>query len=95
VGRRYKSKRRGPLTISERIDIAHRVLIGFEKHSDLAKEFRVSPGVIAQVIHKAKVNKEFLSELLSKRDEKEHKRKIIESYVEGLNAKHVVIDNAA
>ncbi len=92
---RHRSKRRGPLTISERIDIAHRVLVGYEMHADLAREYRVSSGVIAQLIFKAKRHKGFLKELLMKRDEKQRRKEQIAGFVEGLNAERVVIDNAA
>ncbi|TFH49608.1 MAG: hypothetical protein E4G89_04570 [Methanothrix sp.] len=68
IGARRRSKRRKLLTASERIEIVHRVLILFEKHADVAKVFRVSQGVVAQVMLKAKRRKGFLQELTEKRD---------------------------
>ena len=93
VGRRQRSKRRGPVTLNEKIDIVHRVLIGFEKHADIARELRVAPSVVAMVIYKAKQKKEVLRELLNKREEAASRREAIKAVTEGLNARRVVIDN--
>ena len=93
VGRRQRSKRRGPVTLNEKIDIVHRVLIGFEKHADVARELRVAPSVVAMVIYKAKQKKEVLRELLNKREEAASRRETIKAFTEGLNARRVVIDN--
>ena len=42
IGSRRKSKKRGPLSINDKIGIVHRVLVGYEKLAEIAKEFRVS-----------------------------------------------------
>ena len=95
VGSRKRSKRRGPLTLNEKIDVIYRVLIGFEKHSELARELRVTPNVIAQVVLKAKRNEKFLKEMLMKQDETIARRAMIKQTVEGLNARREIIDNTA
>ena len=79
---RHRSKRRGPLTIAERIDIAHRVLIGHEMHAELAREYRVTAAVINMVISKARRNPTFLKALLEKRDEKARRRCAIKEVAE-------------
>ena len=94
IGNRYKSKRRGPLTISERDDITFRVLVKHEKHAEIAKELRVSTGVIAQVIFKAKKNARFLKALFEKRDEMARRREVIKNHVEALNSRGSIIDNS-
>ena len=38
---RKKSKKRGPLSVADKINIVHRVLIEHELYKDVAKEFRV------------------------------------------------------
>jgi hypothetical protein len=93
IGNRKRSKRKGPLTLNEKIDIVHRVLIGFEKHADIAREYRVAPSVVAMVIYRAKHKKEVLRELLNKREEEASRREVIKATTEGLNARRVVIDN--
>ena len=40
-GIRKRSKKRGTLTITEKIEIVHKVLVGHEKQIDVAKEFRI------------------------------------------------------
>ena len=82
---RHRSKRRGPLTIAERIDIVHRVMIGHEKHSELAREHRVTAAVIGKVVIKAKKNPKFLKALLEKKDEKSQRREAIKEATEELN----------
>jgi hypothetical protein len=95
VNSRKRSKRRGPLTTSEKVDIVHRVLISYEKHAEIAREYRVTNQVIAHLMMKAKKNKQFLQELFEQRDQVAARREIIQSHVEGLNARREVIDSAA
>ena len=85
MGGRHRSKRRGPLTITERIDIVHRVLIGHEKHAELAREHRVTAAVIGMVMTKARRNPKFLRALLEKRDENAIRREVIKEATEELN----------
>jgi Trp operon repressor len=95
INSRKRSKRRGPLTTSEKVDIVHRVLISYEMHAEVAREYRVTPQVIAHLMMKAKKNKQFLHELLVERDEVANRRDVIQSHVEELNGKREVIDSAA
>jgi hypothetical protein len=77
INSRKRSKRRGPLTTSEKVDIVHRVLISYEKHAEIAKEYRVTPQVIAHLMMKAKKNQQFLLELIIERDEVANRRDVI------------------
>ena len=43
------------------------MLINFEKQAKVARDYRVSPQVIAHLMMKAKKNKQFLQELLDAR----------------------------
>ena len=63
VGSRKRRLRRGMLTVKDKIDICHRVLIAFEHHKDLAKQYRVSPFVVCCIVNKAKKNPAFLETL--------------------------------
>jgi hypothetical protein len=60
IGQRKRSRKRGPLSIGSKIDIVYRILINFEKQAEVAREFRVSSQVVAQLMMKAKKNKQFL-----------------------------------
>jgi hypothetical protein len=42
-GLRKRSRKRGALSIGNKIDIVYRMLISFEKQAEVAREFRVSP----------------------------------------------------
>ena len=39
---RFKGRRRPPLTVAEKIDIVYKVLVDYEYHQDVAKEYRIS-----------------------------------------------------
>ena len=43
VAMRHKSKKRGPLTLAEKIDIVDKVKFKWVPQDEVAKEFRVSP----------------------------------------------------
>ena len=54
MGQRRRSRKRGPLSINDRVDIVYRMLIKFEKQAEVAREYRVSQQVVASLVHKAK-----------------------------------------
>lgn len=91
---RKRSRKRGVLSTNDKINITHRVLVDFEKQAEVAKDFRVTPQVVASIIFKAKRNKKFLEELLVKDGNKEELRKRIKSRVEILNNERSIIDSA-
>ena len=93
-GRRKRSRKRGVLTTADKIDITHRVIIEFEKQTEVAKEYRVTSQVVASIIHKAKKNKNFLKELLDAADMKERQRHTIQETVSSLNHSRSIIDSA-
>ena len=55
-----------PLTPQNKVTIALRVLVEFEKVSDVAKEFRVSQSYISRIVNKIKKNKAAFDELYEK-----------------------------
>ena len=73
------------MTLNERIAAVHAVLVGHEKHADVAKQYRVKPPVIGQLVFKAKKHKAFLEELLHKEQEATSKRQAIAKAVTELN----------
>ena len=42
-GRRRRLKCRQKLTVAEKVEIVHKVLVGHEKQPEVAREFRVGP----------------------------------------------------
>jgi hypothetical protein len=70
------------------------VLINFEKQAEVAREYRVSQQVVAQLMMKAKKNKQFLKELLDARSLLDRQRETIEQTVGALNQSRSIIDSA-
>ena len=66
IGMRKKSKRRGPLSLQEKVSIAHQVLVQFQHQRDVAKEYRIGQSVVTKLIKKAKSNAAFFEELMAK-----------------------------
>ena len=83
------------MTLNERIAAVHAVLVGHEKHADVAKQYRVKPPVIGQLVFKAKKHKAFLEELLHKEQEATSKRQAIAKAVTELNEQGAFIGSAA
>ena len=83
------------MTLNERIAAVHAVLVGHEKHADVAKQYRVKPPVIGQLVFKAKKHKAFLEELLHKEQEATSKRQAIAKAVNELNEQGAFIGSAA
>ena len=53
------------------------MLVMFENQAEVAKEFCVSQQVVAQLVHKARKNKDYLRAILEKREDIESTRKVI------------------
>ena len=60
-----------PFDLSTKLKIGHRVLIQKESQSDLAKEFRVSPKFISQLIASLKKKREMMHEMVSASEKRE------------------------
>ena len=94
VDKRHAS-RRTRMTLNERIAAVHEVLVGHEKHADVAKKYRVKPVVIGQLLFKAKKNKTFLEELINKEQNATSKRQTIVKAVTALNDQGTFIGSVA
>ena len=46
LGKRKRSRKRGPLQLKEKLEIVERVLVSFESHKDVARAYRISTNVI-------------------------------------------------
>ena len=94
AGQRRRSRKRGVLSTGHKIDIVHRVLINYEKQAEVAREYRVTQQVIAQLMMKAKKNHKFLQELLDARGLLDRQREAIEQTVVALNESRSIVDSA-
>jgi len=79
-----KCKYRRRLDINEICHIVHAAIVNLEKHSDIAKEFRIHPYTISRYVSKCKKNKEYLRELLDKRDAIISNRTLIADFVDNM-----------
>jgi len=61
------------LSVDDKINIVHKVLVEFKYQQDVAKEYRISLNHVSQLVHKARKKPEFLRELWGKRSKKEEK----------------------
>ena len=62
-------------------------------HADIAREHRISPSYVTYLQIKALKNKNFIAELISKRDEKEVLRENIKTAIEQMNQDNEFIDS--
>ena len=63
--------------------------------ADVAREHRLKPVLVSQLVMKAKKNPKFLGEILTKKNEVQKHRKDIKDAVTELNSHDIVIDSVA
>ena len=95
INLRRRSKKRMPLTVAEKITIVHQVLLGKETQAAVAKEHRVSAGVVSILCNKVKKEPLLLDELVAKRDEAQCRREKIASLIQEKNDGMLIIDSSA
>ena len=93
-GSRKKSRKGKPIRTNEKIEIIYKVVVEQEKQKDVAREHRVTPARISQLVSKARKHKGFMAEILSTKETRQDKRDSIRAIVEDLVAKHVFISSA-
>ena len=71
LGLKRRGRKPKTLGLNQKLEIVHRVLVGGESQSDLAKDFRVSQSLISNLVTKVRKKPELLRELISKRAEKQ------------------------
>ena len=94
IGSRKKGRRRSVLSVDEKICIVHKVLISFEHQREVAKEYRISPNSVAQIVHKAKKKPKFIRELWNRKAEKEEKVEAAINCIGELISDRVKLDSA-
>ena len=60
-----------PLSLEQKLDIAHRAIVGGEVQMDLAKEFRVSQKVVSVLVNRVRKKPQFLRDLVFEKSEKQ------------------------
>ena len=58
--------KRGNLKPSEKLEIAHDAIVKMKKHSDIAKEYRVSTVRVGKLVSTARKKPEFIREIFNK-----------------------------
>ena len=72
---RRQGRLRKVLSLDEKLDICEKVLIDHQKHREVAKEHRVRPGRVANLMHKLKRQPKLLTELFDVRLSKQSIKK--------------------
>ena len=62
------------MTVVEKVEIVHKVLVDHQLEREVAREHRVGVTVVHRLARKAGTNSNFLQELISQRDERMEKR---------------------
>ena len=84
-GLRHRRLRAGrALHLEDKLDIAHRAIVGCEAQKDLAKEYRVSQVVVSLLICQVRKKPEYLAELIAQRTEKQQLELKLADYIEAL-----------
>ena len=65
---RKKGSKRGALTQEEKLEIVYQAVIKLQKHSDVAKEFRVTKSTVCRLVSEAQKTPMFIRDLFKKRD---------------------------
>ena len=95
VGSRQRRRRRGSLTLADKVDICHKVLVQFQHWKEVAKEHRVSLAVVSVLIKKAKKNPSFCEALHEKEVTKVLQRAQAADVIKGMISTDTFIDSAA
>ena len=93
IGSRRRIRKRRNLTLSERIQVAHKVICRELLQADVAKEYRVTRSCIHHIIKKCKANPKFLKELMEKRESEERDKELIKNSLLELQKSNTFIDS--
>lgn len=58
------------MSVAEKIQVVHQVLVGHDFQKDVAREHRISNTTVSKLVKKAVKNKDFLDELMQMQQEK-------------------------
>ena len=63
----------------------NKVLVEYESHRDVARHYRVSPNIVALLVHKVKANPKLLAEIHSAQQGKLDRKEAVSRVVDDLN----------
>ena len=92
--RRHSCRKGKPLTVHEKLDIAHKVLVENELRKDVAKEYRISYQVVNRIVDKVKKKPGWLTEIISQHEEKATRRALLADGIDELNKQNRFLDSA-
>ena len=81
------------MTLPEKLEVVYRLIVGKEKHKDIAKRFRVSAVCISSIWRKVIKNPSKMSHDFESRDRKELHQTLIEETVTELVNQNSFIDS--
>jgi xylose isomerase len=87
-------KHRAKLDTSEKLGIAHKVIIDLEIQSDVAREYRVSNSRVSQIVKAAKKKPEMMREAVEEEDRRVQQIFQLHHFIKGLLAEDYVIVRA-
>ena len=95
IGCRKRRRRRGTLTLANKVDIAHQVLVQLHMQKEVAKQYRVSQCVVSAIITKAKKSPDFLQALHEKEVDQKEKKAQVTGIINDMITADTFIDSAA
>jgi hypothetical protein len=87
-------KHRAKLSISDKLEIAHKVIIDLEMQSDIAREYRVSNSRVSEIVKAAKKKPETMREAIEEEHGKAQQIFQLHHFIETLFAEDYVIVRA-
>ena len=93
--RRKRSRKRGPLSLDEKLEALSCIFVDHESYAYVAKLFRTSQHVITHLVREVTNKPSILQELLNKRRQELEYREHIYDVVDEYNERDGVIDNVA
>jgi hypothetical protein len=93
IGTRHKTKR-SKLSILEKVKIVEAVVVQHRFLKDIARECRVSQGVLSQLMRKLMDNPSYISDLIAKEAAIHEQKQLACQVVRDLVQQHTFIDSA-
>ena len=91
--RTWRKVKRCSLTVAEKIQIVHEVIVNHEKYADVSLKYHISNGRISNLVTLARKNKAFLHDLMGRAASKEARSQVIEDKVTELVGASRFIDS--
>ena len=83
----------GRVTLSEKIELVHKVICGYHTHEYVAREMKLSRSTVSELVRKVRKNPELLHELREKKEEENIRRKEIVETIDTMNNNNQIISS--